>query len=94
MAKHHEIIGPATSLLGIALVILTGLNVSKASLTTYADEIVWVSAVALSVSCFTSYLAIRAEPNPGRFETIADWCFLFGMATLFLAVIVLALGNA
>ena len=93
MAKHHEIIGPATSLLGIALVIITGLHVSKASITTYADEIAWVAAVFLAASTFASYLAIRVDPEPSRFEGVADRLFLVGMATLFLSVVIFAVGD-
>lgn len=93
MAKHHEIIGPATSLLGIALVIITGLHISKVALSTYADEITWVAAVSLGGSIFASYLAIRVDPVPSRFEGLADRCFLIGMATLFLAVVIFALGT-
>lgn len=93
MAKHQQIIGSATSLLGISLVIITGLHVSHASVNSYADEVASVAAVALSASVFTSYLAVRAEPRESRFSDIADKFFLVGMVLLFGAVLVFAIGD-
>ncbi len=94
MAKHHQIIGSATSLLGISLVIITGLHVSHAAVSTYADEVASVAAVALSISVFTSYLAVRAEPADSRFSDVADKFFIVGMVLLFGAVLVYAIGDA
>ena len=94
MAKHQQIISSSTSLLGISLVIITGLHVGHAAVNTYADEIACVAAVALSVSTFTSYLAIRAEPRESKFTDIADKFFLVGMVLLFAAVLVFAIGDS
>lgn len=94
MAKHTQIISSATSLLGISLVIITGLHVSRASVNSYADEIACVAAVSLCLSCFTAYLAIRAEPRQTRFSDIADKAFLVGMVLLFIAVAVYVIGDA
>ena len=93
MAKHSQIIGSSTSLLGISLVIITGLHVSHAAATSYADEVACVAAVSLSISTFTSYLAIRAEPRESSFSDIADKFFLVGMVLLFAAVLVFAIGD-
>jgi|GEM_PF-2601703 len=94
MAKHSQIIGPSTSLLGMALVIITGLHVSRVAGSTYADEIACGAAVALSFSAFTAYLAVRAEPRESRFSDIADKAFLIGMTLLFGAVMVYVAGDA
>lgn len=93
MAKHSQIIGSATSLLGISLVILTGLHVGHAAVSTYADEVAAIAAVALSVSVFTSYLAIRAEPKESKFSDVADKFFVTGIVLLFAAVAVFAIGD-
>ena len=93
MAKHNQIMGPAVSLLGISLVIITGLHVGKVAGATIADEIAAVAAVSLSLSCFTAYLAVRAEPRESRFSDIADKAFLLGMVLLFVAVGVFAIGD-
>ena len=91
---HHQIISSSTSLLGIALVIITALHVSHRAASTFADEVAAVAAVSLCISCFTSYLAIRAEPRESRFTDVADKAFLLGMVLLFVAVGIFAIGDA
>ena len=93
MPKHPHILNAASNLLGISLVIIAGLNVSHVASTTFADEIAWVAAVSLTLSCLFSYLAIRADPEHSRFENWADYVFLTGLLGLFLAVLVLALSG-
>ena len=93
MPKHPHILNAASNLLGIALLIITGLHVSRYSATSFADEIAWGAAVSLMLSCRCSYLAIRAEPRPTRYERLADGVFLIGLFFLFGSVAVLALFN-
>ena len=70
MVKPPHILNAASNLLGIALLIITGLHVSRYSATTFADEIAWGAAVSLMLSCLFSYLASRAEPLPSRYEAL------------------------
>jgi hypothetical protein len=93
MPKQPHILNAASNLLGIALLIITGLHVSRYAATTFADEIAWGAAVSLMLSCLFSYLAIRAEPRPTRYEGLADSVFLLGLLLLFGSVVVLALFN-
>ena len=90
MPKHTHILNAASNLLGIAFVIIAGLNVTRLTGKTFADEVAWAAAVLLSLSCLLSYLAIRAEPNGARAEAWAV-SFMLGLAALFAAVLVLAL---
>ena len=90
MPKHPHILNAASNLLGIAFVIIAGLNVTGLTGKTLADEVAWGAAVLLSASCLLSYLAIRAEPNGRRAEAWADIAFLVGLVALFAAVLVLA----
>ena len=94
MPKHPHILNAASNLLGIALLIITGLHVSRYSADTFADEIAWGAAVSLMLSCLFSYLAIRAEPKTTRYETWADGVFMLGLLCLFGSVVVLAVFNA
>ena len=94
MPKHIHILNAASNLLGIAFVIIAGLNVTGMTGKTFADEVAWAAAVLLSLSCLLSYLAIRAEPNGNRAEWAADLSFLAGLVALFAAVLVLALTGA
>ena len=93
MPKHPHILNAASNLLGIALLIITGLHVSRVSAASFADEIAWGAAVSLTLSCLFSYLAIRAEPRPSRYEALADSVFLIGLLLLFGSVMVLAMFN-
>lgn len=90
MDKHPHILNAASNLLGISLLIIAGLNVSKAAKTTAADEIAWISALFLSLSCIVSYAALRSQRHSMRLEQAADYVFLTGLLTLFAAVVVLA----
>ena len=91
MRKPPHILNAASNLLGIALVIIAGLNVAKVAATSRADDVAWIAAVSLSLSCLLSYHAMRVEgPAAERYESLADWVFLAGLVSLFLSVIVLA----
>lgn len=90
MPKHHHILNAASNLLGIALIIIAGLHLTGTAEKTLADEIGWVAAACLSISCLFSYIAIRRDPEPSRFEDWADRSFLAGLVCLVLAVFTLA----
>ena len=91
MSKHPHILNAASNLLGIALIIITGLNVAMRSQRSLADEVAWLAAIFLSLSCLLSYVAIRAEPQVSRFEPWADRAFLCGLLTIFGAVAMFAI---
>ena len=90
MPKHPHILNAASNLLGIAFVIIAGLNVTRLTGRTLADEVAWLAAILLSLSCLLSYLAIRSEPKGARAEAWADLAFMLGLVALFAAVLVLA----
>ncbi len=90
MPKHHHILNASSNLLGIVLIIITGLNVAHVAKETIADEIGWIAAVSFSVSCLLSYMAIRAEPRETSYEGWADKIFFAGLVTLVLSVVVFA----
>ncbi|WP_294391765.1 hypothetical protein [uncultured Sphingomonas sp.] len=93
MHRPSHILNAASNLLGIALVIIAGLNVSQVARSSFADEIAWMAAIAFGLSCFLSYLALRSgdELRPGGTGPWADRIFLFGLVALIGAIMVLAL---
>lgn len=91
--RHDQIIAAASSLLGIALIIITGLQVAHRT-ETIADEIAWVSAVCFCTSIFLSALGLRAKRPAPRLETLADNAFLAGVVLLFGAVLIFAVHSA
>ncbi len=93
MQRPSHILNAASNLLGIALLIIAGLNVSHIADKSFADEIAWVAAVCLATSCLLSYLSVRRERPGQTFEHWADRIFIFGLVTLIASIVVLAVGN-
>jgi hypothetical protein len=87
MKRSHHILGAASNLLGISLLIIAGLHISNRSAQTITDEIAWIAASFLSASCFFSYLSLRGDDDDDRFESIADLIFIIGLILLVLAVL-------
>lgn len=90
MPKSTHILNAASNLLGIAMLIVTGLKITRHSRGTYADELALVAAVMLAISCLLSYLALRREVH-SPLEDWADRIFLAGLVCLVGAVAILAL---
>lgn len=90
MPKHSHILNAASNLLGICLLIITGLNVTDRSHTSFADEIAWLAAICFALSCLLSYLALRTNSEIPMYERWADRIFLVGLLTVVGAVAVLA----
>ena len=84
--KQPHILNASSNLVGIALVLVTGLKLTKASDNTLCDEIAVCCAIAFMASCVTSYLSLRTERFAALYERIADYLFLGGMFSLFIAV--------
>ena len=91
--KHFHILPASSNLLGIALLIITGLRVANISRQTFADEIALIAAFCFATACLFSYLAIRGRYEVARFEHLADRIFLTGLASLLVSVVVLALND-
>ena len=81
MGTGQHILNAASNLLGIALLIITGLHLSDSAGKTVADEVAWIAAACFSASCLLSYLAIRAGETGRRTEAKADKAFLGGLFT-------------
>ncbi len=91
MTRTHHILNAASNLLGISLLLIAGLRISDSGGKSMADEIAWLSAASFSISCFFSYLALRNDARAEGFEAVADKSFMIGLATLIVAVGVLAM---
>ncbi len=91
-ASTPHILGAASNLLGICFVLVAGLKVSGASKDTYLDEVALVDAIAFVLSCLFSYSSLRTPARTVRLERMADTCFLVGLLTLTIAVVLYAFG--
>lgn len=88
--KQPHILNASSNLLGICFVLVTGLKLTKASDNTWADEISLMAAFALLSSCVLSYISMRSERKSRHCESFADYLFLFGLLSLFAAVLAFA----
>ena len=94
MSKHPHILNAASNLLGIALIIVTGLHVAGRSHRSWADEVALLAAFLFGMSCLISYVAIRTEPDVSRWEPWADRAFLSGLFAISAAVAMFAIVEA
>jgi hypothetical protein len=93
MRRSRHVLKPATSLLGISLLIIAGLHIANDAGKTFADEIAWVGVICFAASCVLSYLSLRDEDIFSRYERLADRVFLIGTGTLLISVVVLAISD-
>jgi uncharacterized membrane protein SirB2 len=90
MHRPHPILSASTNLLGICLIIITGLRLASANVRSYADEVAWLAAVLLFIAALSAYLAIRNQGARPWQIRVADVAFLAGMTTLAIAVVIAA----
>jgi hypothetical protein len=88
VSRDSHILNAASNLLGIALLIVTGIHITDNADKTYADEAGIVAALLLAISCIVSYLSVRSGDN-SRLESWADKIFISGLLALLAAVSVL-----
>jgi hypothetical protein len=84
--KPPHILNASSNLLGICFIIITGLRLTNLKSTTLADEIGLFAALTLLSACLLSYLSIRIEKETLRLERWADYLFITGMISLFIAI--------
>jgi hypothetical protein len=90
--KPPHILNASSNLLGICFIIITGLRLTNLKSTTLADEISLFAALTLLSSCLLSYLSIRIEKETTRLERWADYLFITGMISLFMAMAAFSTG--
>jgi hypothetical protein len=84
MTRHH-IIDSAATLLGVSLVIVTGVHISGKASTSIADELSFAAALLFLASCGASHVAIVRDED--RLERIADNAFAVGLVVLLCGVL-------
>lgn len=91
MHRPPHILNASTNLLGICLVIITGLKLASANHRSLADELAWVSATLLFAAALNAYLAIRNHGARAWQARVADITFLAGMSALAVSVLIAAI---
>ncbi len=89
-ATSH-ILQSAANLIGVCLIIITGLRVSGVANSTILDEVAAVSSVLLSISIIYSYISMRHDASRvARYRDIADYSFMAGITLLVITVVSMA----
>lgn len=83
--RTHYIVDSAATLLGVSLVIVTGVHISGKSSEVIADELSFAAAILFLVSCGLSHQAISRSKL--RLELLADKFFAGGLAVLLFGVL-------
>lgn len=84
--RSGHIVGAASSLLGVALLIVTAVHITGNAAQTYSDEVAFGSALLFIGSCLTSHRAIVTGKE--SYERIAEWLFPAGLIALTSAVLI------
>lgn len=90
--KPPHILNASSNLLGICFIIITGLRLTNESSNTLADDVSLFAALNFLAACVLSYLSIRIEKETIRLERWADYLFLIGMISLFVAILAFSKG--
>jgi hypothetical protein len=89
--KSPHILNASSNLLALCFIVLTSLKLLKISSKSIIDELATCGIVIFLLSCLLSFLSIRgSKKNSEKFETIADYVFLSGLALLFVTTILFA----
>lgn len=83
--RTHHILDSAATLLGVSLVIVTGVHISGKAPTSIADELSFGAALLFLGSCGASHRGIVREDD--RSERLADKFFVSGLLLLFCGVL-------
>ena len=89
--KSPHILNASSNLLALCFIVLTSLKLLKISSKSIIDELATCAIVIFMLSCLFSFLSIRGNrKNTERFENIADYVFLSGLALLFVTTLLFA----
>ena len=84
--RSHYILDSAATLLGVALIIVTGIHITGKAATTIADELAFAAALLFLGSCAASHWAITRSAD--RFEDVAGKIFAFALIVLLCSVLI------
>jgi hypothetical protein len=83
--RAQDVLSSASTLLGVALIVVTAVHVTGSSREVYADELAFSSAVLFLISVVISHRALTTAS--GRLEKAADYFFVAAIMLLMLGVL-------
>jgi len=87
IAQH--ILPTASNLLGLCLVLLSFIRLSRMSGETIIDEGLGIVIILFLASCIFSYASMRSQRQTEKYEKIADMIFLIGLSCLAIIAMVI-----
>ena len=86
-----HILQASANLIGVCLIIITGLKVSGVASSSILDKVAAVASVFLLVSIIYAYLSMRHNVSLiVRYRDIADYSFIAGVVLLVITVVSMA----
>ncbi len=85
MKSSPHVLGAASNLLGVALLIATAVHITGRSASVIADEVAFAAAILFIVSCIVSHRAIAKDNE--RDEHLANKFFFAALLILLFAVL-------
>jgi hypothetical protein len=83
--RDHYIIDSASTLLGVALLIVTAVHITGRASATISDELAFGAALLFLATCAASHVAITRRKD--RFESVASVIFGGGLLLLLVSVL-------
>lgn len=83
--RADNILNAAATLLGVALLIVTGVHITGHAAETISDEVAFGSSLLLIGSCLAAHLAVSKSSK--RYDAIAANLFFAALILLLLAVL-------
>jgi hypothetical protein len=90
--EASHILQSAANLIGVCLIIITGLKVSGVANTSILDKVATISSVFLLVSIISAYLSMRHTVSSiVRYRDTADYSFILGIVLLVITIVAMSL---
>lgn len=92
-SKAPHVLNASTNLVGFSFILLTSLKFFKFTGGAIVNELVAITVVSFILSCTFSFFSMRSKSQlrSDRYETIADYIFLFALMLLLVVCLMLAL---
>jgi len=88
----HHVLSGSTTMIGVCITVITLFRVLKASMSTYADELLGIDNFIFIAAALFAYSALRKDNN-ARLEWWADRLFFVGMIVMLIVGLMIVLST-
>lgn len=92
-SKAPHVLNASTNLVGFSFILLTSLKFFKLTGSDTVSKLVAITVVSFILSCTFSFFSMRSksQQRSDRYETVADYIFLFALMLLLVVCLMLVL---